>query len=179
MCANNVYGGTPRLFNQVMANLGLEFSYVDTSESRRWRSARCARTRSMCALETPTNPLMTRERHQALWRRSRTGGAELIVDNTFMSPYFQRPLELGADMVMHSTTKFLNGHSDGLGGVIVCSTTGAGGAIGVSAEVVGRDSFAVRELADSAWREDACRPHGAAQSERNGGGAVSCGASQR
>jgi cystathionine gamma-lyase/cystathionine beta-lyase/cystathionine gamma-lyase/homocysteine desulfhydrase len=73
-------------------------------------------------VETPTNPLMTLSDVEAIAKICRRKGVELIVDNTFMSPYFQRPLELGAHMVLHSTTKFLNGHSDGLGGVIVCST---------------------------------------------------------
>ncbi len=121
LCGDNVYGGTPRLFNQVMANLGLEFSYVDTSDLAATEGAMRKNTRYVW-LETPTNPLMTISDIGAVARIAHKGGAELIVDNTFMSPYFQRPLALGADMVMHSTTKFLNGHSDGLGGVIVCST---------------------------------------------------------
>jgi len=121
LCGDNVYGGTPRLFNQVMANLGLEFSYVDTSDLDATARAMRKNTKYVW-LETPTNPLMTVSDIAAVARIAHKGGAELVVDNTFMSPYFQRPLELGADMVMHSTTKFLNGHSDGLGGVIVCST---------------------------------------------------------
>jgi cystathionine beta-lyase/cystathionine gamma-synthase len=121
LCGDNVYGGTPRLFNQVMANLGLEFSYVDTSDLDATAKAVRKNTKYVW-LETPTNPLMTVSDIAAVAKIAHEGGAELIVDNTFMSPYFQRPLELGADMVMHSTTKFLNGHSDGLGGVIVCST---------------------------------------------------------
>jgi cystathionine beta-lyase/cystathionine gamma-synthase len=121
LCGDNVYGGTPRLFNQVMANLGLEFSYVDTSDLGATQKAIRKNTKYVW-LETPTNPLMTVSDIAAVAKIAHKGGAELIVDNTFMSPYFQRPLELGADMVMHSTTKFLNGHSDGLGGVIVCST---------------------------------------------------------
>lgn len=120
LCGDNVYGGTPRLFNQVMANLGLEFSYVDTSDLEATKRAMRPNTKYVW-LETPTNPLMTVSDIGAVAKIAHAGGAELIVDNTFMSPYFQRPLELGADMVMHSTTKFLNGHSDGLGGVIVCS----------------------------------------------------------
>ena len=120
LCGDNVYGGTPRLFNQVMANLGLEFSYVDTSNLEATKRAMRPNTKYVW-LETPTNPLMTVSDISAVAKIAHAGGAELIVDNTFMSPYFQRPLELGADMVMHSTTKFLNGHSDGLGGVIVCS----------------------------------------------------------
>ena len=121
LCGDNVYGGTPRLFNQVMANLGLEFSYVDTSDLDATAKAMRRNTKYVW-LETPTNPLMTVSDIAAVAKIAHKGGAELIVDNTFMSPYFQRPLALGADMVMHSTTKFLNGHSDGLGGVIVCST---------------------------------------------------------
>jgi cystathionine beta-lyase/cystathionine gamma-synthase len=72
-------------------------------------------------IETPTNPLMVLTDIKEVAKISHAGGAELVVDNTFMSPYYQRPLQLGADMVMHSTTKFLNGHSDGLGGVIVAT----------------------------------------------------------
>jgi cystathionine beta-lyase/cystathionine gamma-synthase len=120
LCGDNVYGGTPRLFNQIMANYGLEFSYVDTSDLAAVERAMRKNTRYVW-LETPTNPLMTVSDIAAVAKITHRAGAELIVDNTFMSPYFQRPLELGADMVMHSTTKFLNGHSDGLGGVIVCS----------------------------------------------------------
>ena len=121
LCGDNVYGGTPRLFNQVMANLGLEFSYVDTSDLDATRKAMRNNTKYVW-LETPTNPLMTVSDIAAVAKIAHKCGAELVVDNTFMSPYFQRPLALGADMVMHSTTKFLNGHSDGLGGVIICST---------------------------------------------------------
>lgn len=121
LCGNNVYGGTPRLFNQIMTNLGLEFSYVDTSDLDATQKAMRKNTKYVW-LETPTNPLMTVSDIAAVAKIAHKGGAELIVDNTFMSPYFQRPIELDADMVMHSTTKFLNGHSDGLGGVIVCTT---------------------------------------------------------
>jgi cystathionine gamma-lyase/cystathionine beta-lyase/cystathionine gamma-lyase/homocysteine desulfhydrase len=121
LCGDNVYGGTPRLFNQVIANFGIEFSYVNTADLDATAKAMRKNTKYVW-LETPTNPLMTISDIAAVAKIAHKGGAELIVDNTFMSPYFQRPLELGADMVMHSTTKFLNGHSDGLGGVIVCTT---------------------------------------------------------
>jgi cystathionine beta-lyase/cystathionine gamma-synthase len=121
VCTNNVYGGVPRLFNQVLVNYGLEFSYVDTSNASLVERAIRKNTKYVY-VETPTNPLMTLSDLEAIAKICRRRGVELIVDNTFMSPYFQRPLELGAHMVLHSTTKFLNGHSDGLGGVIVCST---------------------------------------------------------
>ena len=120
ICGQNVYGGVPRLFNQVIANYGVEFSYVDTSDPAAVKKAMRWNTRIVW-IETPTNPLMVLTDIKEVARIAHAGGAELVVDNTFMSPYFQRPLALGADMVMHSTTKFLNGHSDGLGGVIVAT----------------------------------------------------------
>jgi cystathionine beta-lyase/cystathionine gamma-synthase len=120
VCGNNLYGGTPRLFNQILAGYGLEFTYVDTSDVKNVERALRKNTR-MVYVETPTNPLMSLSDIQAISRVCRRAKAEFVVDNTFMSPYFQQPLALGADMVVHSTTKFLNGHSDGLGGVVVCS----------------------------------------------------------
>lgn len=123
ICSHNVYGGVPRLFNQILANYGLQFSYVDTSDARNVARALRPATR-IVYVETPTNPLMAVSDIRAISRICRRHGAELVVDNTFMSPYFQQPIALGADMVIHSTTKFLNGHSDGLGGVIVCTRPG-------------------------------------------------------
>jgi cystathionine gamma-lyase/cystathionine beta-lyase/cystathionine gamma-lyase/homocysteine desulfhydrase len=120
ICGSNVYGGVPRLFNQVMAPYGLEFSYVDTSDVKNVEKAMRKNTRYVW-IETPTNPLMVLTDIAAVAKVAHAGGAELVVDNTFMSPYFQQPISLGADIVMHSTTKFLNGHSDGLGGVMVCT----------------------------------------------------------
>ena len=120
VCTNNLYGGTPRLFNQILSNYGLEFTYVDTSDLRAVEQAIRRNTRFLF-VETPTNPLMTLSDLAAISRIAHRSGVELVVDNTFMSPYFQKPIALGADMVIHSTTKFLNGHSDGLGGVVVCT----------------------------------------------------------
>lgn len=120
LCGHNVYGGVPRLFNQVLANYGIEFSYVDTSDLDAVKKA-MRRNTKIVWVETPTNPLMVLTDIREVARVAHAGGAELVVDNTFMSPYFQRPLDLGADMVMHSTTKFLNGHSDGLGGMIAAT----------------------------------------------------------
>lgn len=118
ICGANVYGGTPRLFDQVVSRYGIEFSYVDTSDAENVRRAIRSSTK-LVHIETPTNPLMTLTDIRAVADVCHERDVELAVDNTFMSPYFQRPLELGADIVMHSTTKFLNGHSDGLGGVLV------------------------------------------------------------
>ncbi len=120
VCTNNLYGGTPRLFNQILTNYGLEFSYVDTSDLRAVERA-IRRSTRFVFVETPTNPLMTLSDLAAISQIAHRRGVELVVDNTFMSPYFQKPIALGADMVIHSTTKFLNGHSDGLGGVVVCT----------------------------------------------------------
>jgi cystathionine beta-lyase/cystathionine gamma-synthase len=120
VCGNDLYGGTPRLFNQVLTGFGIEFSYVDTSDAINVDRAIRKNTR-MVHVETPTNPLMRLSDLPAISEICRRKKVELVVDNTFMSPYFQQPLALGAAMVVHSTTKFLNGHSDGLGGVVVCS----------------------------------------------------------
>ncbi len=120
LCGHDTYGGVPRFFNQVVANYGVEFSYVNTSDPDAVKKAMRRNTRIVW-IETPTNPLMVLTDIKEIARIAHEGGAELVVDNTFMSPYLQRPLSFGADMVMHSTTKFLNGHSDGLGGVIVAT----------------------------------------------------------
>ena len=121
VASNNLYGGVPRLFNQLLANFGLEFTYVDTSDPRNVEHAIRKNTRYV-HIETPTNPLMGLTDIAAVSRIAHKHGCEVVVDNTFLSPYFQQPIKFGADIVMHSTTKFLNGHSDGIGGVLVCTT---------------------------------------------------------
>jgi cystathionine beta-lyase/cystathionine gamma-synthase len=118
ICGENVYGGTVRLFDQIVVNYGIEFTYVDTSNPENVRNAIRPQTK-LVHIETPTNPLMTLTDIRAVADICHERGVELSVDNTFLSPYFQQPIALGADIVMHSTTKFLNGHSDGLGGVVV------------------------------------------------------------
>ncbi len=120
VCGNDLYGGTPRLFNNVMTGFGLEFSYVDTCNVQNVERAIRKNTR-MVYVETPTNPMMRLTDLAAVSQICRQKKLSLVVDNTFMSSYFQQPLALGADMVVHSTTKFLNGHSDGLGGVVMCA----------------------------------------------------------
>ena len=120
VCGNNLYGGVPRLFDQMLAGYGFQFTYVDTSEAKNVERAIRKNTR-MVYVETPTNPLMALSDIAAISAICRSKKVELVVDNTFMSPFFQQPIALGADMVVHSTTKFLNGHSDGLGGVVVCT----------------------------------------------------------
>src|SRR5438045_5319047 len=120
VCGNNLYGGVPRLFDQVLSGYGFEFTYVDTSVASNVERAIRKSTR-MVYVETPTNPLMALSDIEAISQITKRKKVELVVDNTFMSPFFQQPIALGADMVVHSTTKFLNGHSDGLGGVVVCT----------------------------------------------------------
>jgi cystathionine beta-lyase/cystathionine gamma-synthase len=112
------YGGTPRLFNAILKNFGLEFTYVDSRDPSQITAAMKSNTR-MVFLETPTNPLMNITDLAAVSSITRPRGVLLVVDNTFLTPYFQKPLQLGADIVVHSTTKYLNGHSDGVGGVAV------------------------------------------------------------
>lgn len=120
ICGHDVYGGVPRLFNQVLVNFGIETTYVDTSHPECVKKALRPNTRIVW-IESPTNPQMMLTDIKEVASIVHEAKAELVVDNTFMSPYFQRPLALGADMVVHSTTKFLNGHSDGIGGVVVAT----------------------------------------------------------
>jgi cystathionine gamma-lyase/cystathionine beta-lyase/cystathionine gamma-lyase/homocysteine desulfhydrase len=120
VASQNVYGGTYRFFRQVLERYGLRFTWVDTTDPRKVVAALTPETR-MIYVETPTNPLMEVTDIAAMADIAHEAGALLAVDNTFLSPYFQRPLALGADVVIHSTTKFLNGHSDSVGGVLVSS----------------------------------------------------------
>jgi cystathionine gamma-lyase/cystathionine beta-lyase/cystathionine gamma-lyase/homocysteine desulfhydrase len=116
--SDNTYGGTFRLFDRVLKNYGLEFDFVDTSEVTSVEAAVRPNTR-MIFVETPTNPVMIITDLKAVSDLAHSAGARVVCDNTFMSPYLQRPLDFGVDIVVHSTTKYLNGHSDGVGGVAV------------------------------------------------------------
>ena len=114
----NVYGGTHRMFTMVMARFGVEFTRVDTRDLDAVRRAVRPNTKLM-HIETPTNPMMRITDLRGVVNIAREAGALVAVDNTFASPYNQRPLELGCDMVVHSSTKYLNGHSDVIGGIVV------------------------------------------------------------
>lgn len=116
--ADNTYGGTARLFNRILTNYGITFDYVDTSDSLNVEAAIKPNTK-MVFLETPTNPLMVVTDLKEVSEIAHRAGARVVCDNTFMSPYLQRPLEFGVDIVVHSTTKYINGHSDSVGGVVV------------------------------------------------------------
>ena len=106
VASNNLYGGVPRLFDQIMTNFGLEFTYVDSSDPRNVERAIRKNTRYVY-IETPTNPLMGLTDIAAVSAIAQKRGCEVVVDNTFMSPYFQQPIQFGADIVMHSTTEKL------------------------------------------------------------------------
>ena len=116
VCGENVYGGTFRLFDKILRNYGMEFTFVDTRDPERIEAAVTRNTRAVL-VETPSNPLMRVTDLRAAAEIAHRHSALLIVDNTFASPVFQRPFEFGADIVFHSTTKYLNGHSDMVGGI--------------------------------------------------------------
>src|SRR3989440_1239022 len=116
--SDNTYGGTNRLFKRVLANYGIEFEFVDTSEVTNVEAAIKDNTR-MVFVETPTNPVMIVTDLKAVSEVAHAVGVRVVCDNTFMSPYLQRPLDFGVDIVVHSSTKCLNGHSDGIGGAVV------------------------------------------------------------
>jgi cystathionine beta-lyase/cystathionine gamma-synthase len=120
ICSHNVYGGTARLFNLIVRHYGIDVEYVDTGNLEAVAAAIKPNTK-LVHIETPTNPLMSLTDITAVCEIAHAKGVEASVDNTFMSPALQSPLALGADIVMHSTTKFLNGHSDGLGGALIGS----------------------------------------------------------
>lgn len=136
VAGENMYGGSYRLFSRVLEKFGLQFSYVDTSRVEAVRDAMQSNTR-IVFLETPTNPMMTLTDIAACAEAAHKRSALVVVDNTFCSPYLQRPLELGADIVVHSTTKFLNGHSDSVGGAVISSTDAIAEKIGFLQNAVG------------------------------------------
>jgi cystathionine beta-lyase/cystathionine gamma-synthase len=116
--SDNTYGGTARLFNRILRNYNVEFDFVDTSDAHSVEAALKPNTK-MVFVETPTNPVMIVTDLREISEMAHRAGARVVCDNTFMSPYLQRPLEFGVDIVVHSTTKYLNGHSDGVGGIVV------------------------------------------------------------
>jgi cystathionine gamma-lyase len=136
IAGENMYGGSYRLFSRVLEKFGLQFTYVDTSSVDAVRKAMRENTR-VVFLETPTNPMMTITDIAACAEAAHEGGALVVVDNTFCSPYLQRPIELGADIVVHSTTKFLNGHSDSVGGAVISNSDEIAEKIGFLQNAVG------------------------------------------
>jgi cystathionine gamma-lyase len=125
LCGDDVYGGTFRIFDKVMKQWGLEASFMDMSDPAKVKAAMRPNTR-LVWLETPSNPMLKIFDIAAIADIASNGGAQLAVDNTFATPMLQRPLELGATMVVHSTTKYLNGHSDVVGGAVLTSDDALG-----------------------------------------------------
>jgi cystathionine beta-lyase/cystathionine gamma-synthase len=119
--SDNTYGGTFRLFTRILSNYNVEFDFVDTSDAMNVEAAIKPNTK-MVFIETPTNPVMIVSDLKGISEVAHRVGARVVCDNTFMSPYLQRPLEFGVDIVVHSTTKYLNGHSDGIGGIVVLNS---------------------------------------------------------
>jgi cystathionine beta-lyase/cystathionine gamma-synthase len=153
LVSRNTYGGTYRFFSKILTNFGVTFAYVDTTDPEAVRKAVTHATR-MLFVETPTNPTMEIADLSALVSVSRqasqTFGTKIrvVVDNTFATPFFQKPLALGCDAVVHSTTKYLNGHSDSVGGAVVCADLKDGEKIGFAQNAAGGilspfDSFLV------------------------------------
>jgi len=145
--SENTYGGTYRLFERVLKNFGLEFTYVDTTEALNVETVWQPNTK-LVYVETPTNPMMAIADLAGIAALCQTHDVRLVVDNTFMSPYLLRPLEHGADIVLHSTTKYLNGHSDSVGGVVITSRQEDAERIGFLQNAVGAilspfDSFLI------------------------------------
>ena len=133
---DDLYGGTKRLFNRVLTNFDLEFSYVDATDLKNVNDAVKANT-SLIWMETPTNPLMRLCDLEGIAGIGRERGITTVVDNTFMSPFLQRPLDFGIDVVVHSTTKYLNGHSDSVGGAIMISNEELHGRIKFNQNAIG------------------------------------------
>ncbi len=122
ICSDDVYGGTFRLFDQVLTRFGLQFTFMDLSDLKKVEAAITPKTK-MLWIESPTNPMLKIFDIRALAKIAKSKSVVSVVDNTFMSPYFQKPLDLGADIVIHSITKYMNGHSDVVGGVFVTNET--------------------------------------------------------
>ncbi len=122
VCCDDVYGGTFRIFDKVFRNHGIDFTFVDLSDLKKAEGAFKPNTKLLW-METPTNPMLKILDIAALCAIARSKGALSVVDNTFMSSYFQKPLQLGADIVVHSVTKYMNGHSDVVGGILVTNSS--------------------------------------------------------
>lgn len=125
IAGDDLYGGTGRLFDHVFKQMGIEVTYVDLTNAKNFEAAIKKNTKLLW-IETPSNPTLKICDLAALTKVAKKRGIISVVDNTFMSPYFQRPLELGVDVVMHSTTKYIGGHSDLIGGALITSNTELG-----------------------------------------------------
>ncbi len=162
---NDVYGGTYRLFSKLYAPKGYGYEFVDLTDEGVVRQAFEAPA-DLVWLETPSNPLLKVVDIAAVAERAHAAGALVVVDNTFASPYLQQPLALGADIVVHSTTKYVGGHSDSVGGAVIVNDDELGDAPALHPELDGRRAGPVRLLPHAARRQDARRAHGAPLRQR-------------
>ena len=166
---HDAYGGTFRLVDKVLGAVGHRAHARSTSPTSTRCGRRCGPTTRVIWCETPTNPLLGIADIAAVADVAREAGARLVVDNTFASPYLQPPLALGADVVLHSTTKYIGGHSDVVGGALITSDDELAEQLRVHPERGGLGARAVRRVAHAARRQDARRAHGAAQRQRRAG----------
>ena len=166
---HDAYGGSFRLFDKVLTRWGVENTPVPLGDLDAVRAALRPDT-ALIWCETPTNPLLGIADIAGLAELAHSVGALLVVDNTFASPYLQLPLTLGADVVVHSTTKYLGGHSDVIGGGLVVADAGSRGAARLPPERARLGAGPVRQLAGPAWHQDPGRADGPALRERRAGG---------
>ncbi len=136
IAGHDIYGGTYRLFDSVFSEHGLSFSFVDMRDPANLSGAITPETKALW-IETPSNPLLNLVDIAQVCEIAKQHGLTTIVDNTFMTPYFQRPLELGADIVVHSTTKYLNGHCDVVGGAVISKTKETGDRVAALTNALG------------------------------------------
>jgi len=164
VCGENVYGGTYRLFDKILRNFGMCFTFLDTRDPQRIEDAITPKTVAVL-LETPTNPLMRLTDLAAAGEIAKRRGVMMIVDNTFATPVFQRPIEHGASIVFHSTTKYLNGHSDMIGGICVLNDDNLAARIQFIATLPGQ-CLVNGLVARPPRHQDTRAPHAAARLER-------------
>jgi cystathionine beta-lyase/cystathionine gamma-synthase len=136
IAGNDIYGGTYRLFSDVFTKRGIQFSFIRMDDPAEVRSAVCTNTKAIW-IETPSNPLLNLIDIAAVTEIAREKHLLTIADNTFLTPYFLRPFDYGVDLVVHSTTKYLNGHSDVVGGAIICRTEEHAEAVGYYVNALG------------------------------------------
>ncbi len=172
---DDAYGGTYRLFAKVLERWGVSHTPVPLGDLAAVSAAMRPET-VLVWCETPTNPLLSVSDIAGLAEVAHAGGARLVVDNTFASPYLQQPLALGADVVVHSTTKYLGGHSDVVGGALVAADVALGEELAYHQNALGGVGRGLRLLAGAARREDARRPDGPALRERRQGRRPAAGA---
>ena len=166
VCVNDVYGGVYRMFSQVYEPKGYRFTFLSARGDRRRPRRHLDEPTRIVWLESPTNPLLNVIDIREAAEAAHAAGALVVVDNTFATPYLQRPLELGADVVVHSTTKYLGGHSDVIGGFVATNDPTVAERLQFLQKSLGAVPGPVRLLARPPRAEDARRPHGAPLRER-------------